>query len=80
MIKLFCYLLGINPPCIHDWKVLTKESVPSRIEVFRNDGGRGGSYQAFAMDMAEMCKKETIIILKCNKCGKLQKEYVTNDL
>jgi len=77
MIKLFRFLLGINPPCIHNWQVLVKETVPSRFEIM-NSNPRSLSCQSFPLDLEKMCFKETIIIVKCDKCGELKKIYTAN--
>lgn len=79
MIKLFRFLLGINPPCVHNWQVLVKESVPSRFEIMNDAKNRTVSCQAFAIDLEVMCKKETIIVVKCDKCGELRKFYTNNN-
>jgi len=78
MIKLFRFLLGINPPCIHNWQVLVKETVPSRFEIMNNHN-RGLSCSTFTLDMEQLCKKETIIVVKCDKCGELKKIYTNNN-
>lgn len=77
MIKLIRFLLGINPPCIHDWQVLTKESPPSRIEIMHQNTA-GLNCPVFAIDINEMSEKKTFIILSCKKCGKLNKDVITN--
>ena len=77
MIKLFRFLLGINPPCVHNWQVLAKESVPSRFEIM-NSNTTKLSCQCFPLDLEKMCFKETIIVVKCDKCGELKKIYTDN--
>lgn len=74
MIK---FLKSIFAPCQHNWIVLDKTTVPSRIETLKNSP-RGMSCQVFTMDMEHMCYQETQVILTCTKCGKLETKITCN--
>jgi hypothetical protein len=64
--------------CKHQWKVLDKTIMPSKIEVLRKEGTFSISGSSFPMDLNKMTTQKTIITLTCEKCGKLKVITKTN--
>jgi hypothetical protein len=77
MLKLIRFILGINPPCQHNWVVLDKTTVPSRYEIMTSNP-RAISATTFALNMEALCYKETMITLSCSKCGKIESKTTSN--
>lgn len=58
--------------CVHDWEKVSEEILPSAYEQARQDLDR---FKYLNMS-PEMFNKKYICILKCTKCGKLDKTIV----
>lgn len=74
---MITFLKKLFQPCQHDWVVLDKTTVPSRLQILKENAA-GMKCQIFPMDMERMTIQETLIILKCNKCGNLQTKLTDN--
>jgi tRNA 2-selenouridine synthase SelU len=57
--------------CKHDWKILDKTMLPSKMEELTRFGG-GFKGTAFAVDFDDMCQKNLVLTCACTKCGKLE--------
>jgi len=57
--------------CKHNWKKVHEETTESQIEHLHNIGLKTKSCNGF------MTERKKIIILKCTKCGKLDKTIVS---
>jgi hypothetical protein len=77
MLKLIRFILGINPPCQHNWVVLDKTTVPSRYDIMTNHS-REVRAMTFTLDMEKLCYQETMVILSCSKCGKIEAKRTSN--
>lgn len=60
--------------CNHEWEVLVKETQPSVYEEYVRLGGGKVPHNVSAIDLV----KKTFVILKCSKCGKLDKNNYDN--
>ena len=56
--------------CFHDWKVISKEVLPSAFEQMKG-------VESIKGDISYTFQKKIIIILACTKCGKLDKTIET---
>jgi len=61
---MFCF-------CKHDWKLLDKTVIPSKIQVLKGAEGGTISATAFPLDLYKMSEQKIIITFTCSKCGKM---------
>lgn len=70
LVLLGWLMLSYLGKCKHDWEVVTKTTGESVIE-HMNRVGKTGSMRY--TDMRELTGRPFILVLKCRKCGKLNK-------
>lgn len=58
--------------CKHDWEIVVKETMPSMLDTKNINNGGNITVPAW------VAQRKIIIILKCKKCGKLNKTIETN--
>ena len=59
--------------CIHEWKVVSKEILPSAYEQMKDD-----TLTSMESKSILVFQKSVVIIVGCSKCGKLDKTIVKN--
>ena len=62
---MFCF-------CKHDWKLLDKTVIPSKIQVLKSAEGGEIRGMAFPLDLNDMSQQKVIITFTCSKCGKMK--------
>ncbi|AUR85981.1 TMhelix containing protein [Vibrio phage 1.081.O._10N.286.52.C2] len=70
---LLIFFHGVWPKhCSHDWIVVTDETTKSQCEHYASITGKTPSPKN-PHQLREITARKRIVILKCNKCGKLNK-------
>lgn len=58
--------------CKHEWKVMVNERTRSPLEVIKNHGIHVSRGEAW------MTEEKIVVILSCEKCGKINKSVTSN--
>jgi hypothetical protein len=64
--------------CKHQWKVVDKTVIPSKMEVWKRQKANIGRGFSFPLDFDSLLIEKVVITIACEKCGKLKIIRETN--